>query len=364
MRISAIDYSIEFNMSEDKSRNMILIVDDSQKNIDMLTHALKNDYEFISATDGVQALEYTKQYMPDLILLDVMMPDMDGYEVCTKLKADEKTMNIPVIFITGMGDTWSKARGFKVGAVDYIIKPFDLVEVRARVNTHISLKIAREELENQNLNLESKIIERTNELFETRLEIVYRLGRAAEYRDNETGMHIKRMSHYCVLMGLAAGMSEEECRVLLHATPMHDVGKIGIPDRVLLKPGELSRAEREIMKTHTIIGGEILSGHDSRELQMAQAIAMTHHEKWDGTGYPRGLKKEEIPLEGRIAGLCDVFDALISERKYKKAWPIEKAVDEIIKGKGTQFDPELVSLFVPKLDDILFIRKKYSEPDE
>ena len=348
-------------MNEDTSRSSILIVDDINSNIELISYILKDEYILETATNGLMALECVKENMPDLILLDVIMPGINGYQVCERLKDDERTKNIPVIFITSMDEIEDKTQGFELGAVDYITKPFDIAEVKARIQTHLALKDSREALQNQNQILEEKVKERTSQLYDTQLQIIYSLGRASEYRDNETGMHIKRISNYSYKLGCAAGMSKEESELLLHTSTMHDVGKIGIPDSILLKPGKLGPHEMEIMKTHTIIGGEMLSGHDSKQLQMAQLIAITHHEKWDGSGYPRGLKGEEIPLVGRIVGLCDVFDALISERPYKKAWPVEDAVLEIERGSGNHFDPHLVKLFKQIFNEILMIKERFSD---
>ncbi|MCU0821898.1 MAG: two-component system response regulator [Spirochaetes bacterium] len=349
-------------MNVDISKSTILIVDDIKSNIDLLMSLLKNEYIFSYATSGMGAIESLKSRPADLILLDIMMPEMDGYKICKMLKSDENTIDIPVIFITALSESEDKTLGFRLGAVDYITKPFDIEEVKARIETHLNLKKAREELQNQRAILEMKVRERTKELYDTRLEIVYRLGRAAEYRDNDTGMHIKRMSMYCVRLGRAIGLSDEECDLILHASPMHDVGKIGIPDSILLKPGPLTKVEWERMKAHTTIGGEILSGHDSPQLKMAESIALTHHEKWDGTGYPKGLKGENIPLEGRISCICDVFDALVSVRPYKKSWPVNDAVEEIKKGGGTQFEPMLVDKFVNIIDEFVDIKNKFPDP--
>lgn len=349
------------NTNVDISKSNILIVDDIKSNIDLLISLLKNEYVFNYATSGMGALEFVKSKPVDLILLDIMMPEMDGYKVCRTLKADDNTKDIPVIFITALSESEDKTLGFKLGAVDYITKPFDIEEVKARIQTHLNLKKVREELLNQRAILEHKVKERTKELYDTRLEIVYRLGRAAEYRDNDTGMHIKRMSLYCVMLGRAAGLNDEECDILLHASPMHDVGKIGIPDSILLKPGALDKVESEIMKTHTTIGGKILSGHDSIQLRMAETIALTHHERWDGLGYPNKLKNEDIPLDGRIAGLCDVFDALTSWRPYKEAWPVDAAVEEIKKGTGTQFDPFVVEKFLTIIDNLVSIKNEFPD---
>ncbi len=324
----------------------VLLVDDTKTNIDVLIQALRNDYKLGVALNGLKAIEYARTHKPDLILLDILMPGIDGYEVCEKLKADEATSQIPIIFITAMDSPDHKTRGFEIGAVDYITKPFDATEVKARVKTHLSLKIAQEALKNQNIILEEKVRERTRELEETQIEILNRLTMAAEYRDKKTGNHIRRVSEYCRLLGEAAGLSPEEYNVIALASTMHDIGKIGISDIILLKAGPLSQDERDIMETHTNIGADILSGSSRKLLKAAEVIAMTHHEKWDGTGYPLGLKGKEIPLSGRIVAICDVFDALISERPYKKPWGMEEAVKNIISEKGGHFDPELVELFV------------------
>ena len=342
----------------------VLIVDDTKINITILLDALKSDYKLSIAVNGVKALEYLENNLPDLILLDIMMPEMDGYEVCARIKRDPRTRDIPVIFITAMHEIRSKSKGFELGAVDYITKPFEIPEVRARVKTHLALKHAGELLKESNRTLEEKVRERTRELRHTQLEIVTRLGRAAEYRDNETGAHIKRMSRYCELLGKAAGLSDDESEMILHASPMHDIGKIGIPDRVLLKPARLNGEEWKIMKTHTVMGSEILSGNSSKLLGMARTIAVSHHEKWDGSGYPNGLAGEAIPLEGRLCALCDVFDALTSKRPYKEAWSVEQALEEIKNNAGSHFDSRLVDCFLGILPGILVIRSQFPDTDE
>lgn len=334
----------------------ILLVDDTKTNINVLVRALRDDYRLGVALDGYKAVEYAKANHPDLILLDIMMPGIDGFETCRRLKSDLNTRDIPIIFITAMDGTLHKTRGFEIGAVDYIIKPFDIREVKARVKTHLSLKIAQEALRNQNEILEEKVLERTRELEDMQIEVLDRLEMAAEYRDEKTGKHIKRMSEYCRILGKACGLSPKEYNLLAMASTMHDVGKIGISDQILLKPEKLTSDELETMKTHTIIGSKILAGSEHVLLQAAEIIALTHHEKWDGTGYPNQLKGEQIPLFGRISRICDVFDALISERPYKQAWSIHNAMKEIKKGRGTDFDPQLVDLFLnlqPELEKIV-----------
>ena len=232
----------------------------------------------------------------------------------------------------------------------------------ARIHNIIEVRLLHKALRQQNSALEARVRVRTQELHETRLEIVRRLGRVVEYRDNETGLHVIRMSHYAALLGRAHGMPSAECDMLLHACPMHDIGKIGIPDRILLKPSRLSPEEWGIMQSHTTIGAELLAGHDSGLMQMAYHTALTHHEKWDGSGYPHGLAGKAIPLVGRITAICDVFDALTSERPYKAAWAIEDAVAELQELRGTHFDPELVDQFCGILPDIMVIYEQYAEP--
>jgi len=330
----------------------VLLVDDTKTNIDILVQALRAQYKLGVALNGRKAVEYARTHKPDLILLDIMMPEMDGLEACAALQNMEETRSIPIIFITSMGDSEHKSRGFDNGAVDYVTKPFDVSEVKARIKTHLSLKIIRERLEQQNLRLEERVRERTQEIVRTQAEIVNRLGLAAEYRDEGTGNHIKRMSEFCRVLGRALGMSSMELDMLAQASTMHDVGKIGISDKILLKPGKLTDEEFAIMKTHTTIGGNLLSGGDSELLSMARIIAETHHERYDGDGYPGGLAGRDIPLSGRIACVADVFDALISSRPYKPAWPWSKALAEIEQGAGTHFDPHLVELFLNEQDQL------------
>ncbi|MCS0588690.1 two-component system response regulator [Massilia norwichensis] len=321
---------------------LILAVDDEASNLQLLRQILQDHYRLRFAKDGPRALELVREEAPDLILLDVMMPGMSGYEVCAALKADPRTAEIPVIFVTALTDTDDEVEGFEAGAVDYITKPVSPPIVRARVRTHLSLV-------------------RMEALRESRLEIVQRLGLAAEYKDNETGLHVIRMSHFSRILGLAAGMTELDADDLLHAAPMHDVGKIGIPDRILQKPGPLDPDEWKIMQSHATIGAEIIGEHPNGMLALARNIALTHHEKWDGSGYPKGLKGEEIPLEGRITAIADVFDALTSVRPYKKAWTEEEALDFLVQQKGKHFDPALVDLFIGQMPAIRAIRQRWAE---
>lgn len=340
-----------------EEKQVILIVDDVPANIHVLSEILRPTYQVKVVTSGMMALKIAMQSNPpDLILLDVMMPGMDGYEVCRQLKAHAATRNIPIIFITAMDEVKDETTGFALGAVDYITKPVNPSIVQARVKTHLALV-------DQNRVLEKKVKARTAEIKDTRLQIINCLGTAAEYRDEETGMHIFRMSQYSRLIALAAGFSQEEADLLLQAAPMHDVGKIGIPDKILLKPGKLDPEEWQVMKTHTTIGAKIIGEHSSKLLKLAHEIALSHHEKWNGTGYPQGLVGEEIFLAGRVVMLADVFDALTSERPYKKAWSEEEAVAEINQGSGTHFDPQLVQAFMKVLPQILEIKNNNSFPE-
>lgn len=321
---------------------VILLVDDEPTNLRVLRTVLNDLYRLLFAKNGQEALQLAAEHQPDLVLLDVMMPGMTGFEVCTALKADPHTQHIPVIFVTALRDEIDETQGFAVGAVDYITKPISPAVVRARVKTHLSLVQAEE-------------------LKKTRLQVIQRLGRAAEYRDNETGLHILRMSHFSQVIALAYGLSPKRAEDLLHAAPMHDIGKIGIRDDILLKPGKLTEDEFREMQRHPLIGAEILGDADSHLLQLAQQVALYHHEKWDGTGYPHGLKGEAIPLEARIVALCDVFDALTSTRPYKSAWSIEDTMAHLHAQKGRHFDPQLVDLLEQELPKILEIRARWAE---
>jgi len=336
-------------------KQLILIVDDTKDNIDVLANILRSDYEIKVALNGHKALDIARgQVKPDMILLDIMMPGIDGYEVCKQLKSDPATSNIPVIFITAKHEVADEEHGFELGAVDYITKPLSPSIVKARVSTHL-------ELYDQNRSLVIQINERTEELNQTRLKIIQRLGRAAEYRDNETGLHVIRMGFYSKFIAMAYGGNDTWVDMIFNASPMHDVGKIGIPDQVLLKPAKLSDDEWQLMKNHPEMGAEIIGDDENALLVMSRSIALTHHEKWDGSGYPNGLKEKDIPLEGRIVAIADVFDALTSERPYKKAWSEEGAVQLIRENSGTHFDPQLVVLFEKVLPDILKIKKQYMD---
>lgn len=340
-------------------RDSILVVDDIPNNIEVLSGILRNDYRVRAATNGARALAIaTGDSPPDLILLDIMMPELDGLEVCRRLKADLRTRHIPVIFVTAMSEIDDEAQGFAVGCVDYVTKPVSPAIVLARVKAQLALA-------NQSRELERLVRQRTIELERTRLAVIRCLGRAAEFKDDNTGLHVVRMSYYSRLLGLAVGMSEAAADLLMQAAPMHDVGKIGIPDHILRKPGKLDADEWETMKLHVEFGGLILgdadAGADSELLQMARSIALTHHEKWDGSGYPNGLAGENIPLVGRITALADVFDALTSVRPYKRAWSLDETMAYVRRERGRHFDPLLVDKLEEVLPQFERIRLEYAD---
>jgi putative two-component system response regulator len=333
---------------------VVLVVDDAPESIDVLRGVLGSDYQLKAAINGPTALEVADSTRPDLILLDVMMPGMDGYEVCRRLKSNAATAQIPVIFVTTLSDAPSEERGLSLGAVDYVSKPYVASLVRSRVSTHVALH-------RHQRSLETLVDQRTAELMATRLEVIHRLGRAAEYRDNETGMHVLRMSHISRLVALAAGLSEAQAELLLQASPMHDVGKIGVPDSILLKPGKLDASEWEIMKRHTVFGAEILGDHPSDLMVAAKQVALHHHERWDGAGYPGGLAGEAIPEIARIVAIADVFDALLSVRPYKQAWSIEDTTQKIASERGHHFDPRVVDALFRVLPQCLTVRETYKD---
>ncbi len=339
-------------MKNANNKSLVLVVDDSPENIDVMTQILKCDYQVKFAKNGKVAIEMTKLFKPDLILLDIIMQGMNGYEVCEYFKSNPKTKDIPIIFVTSKDDAFDEAKGFELGAVDYITKPVSEVVVKARVKTHI-------ELHNQQAALSEQVMIQNQEVLETRLEIIKCLSAAAEYRDEDTGNHVFRMSHYCYEIAKSYGYSERDALILLNASPMHDVGKIGIPDHILLKPGKLNDEEWAMMQKHTIIGEKILGEHKSSLMSTARTIAIQHHERWDGSGYPKGLRETEININARIAAVADVFDALTSERPYKRAWSIEKSVEEIKCNSGAHFDPEIVNVFINTLPKILEIKEEY-----
>jgi putative two-component system response regulator len=334
----------------------ILVVDDEPANLNLLRQILKGEHALSFAKSGADALATVARQPPDLILLDVMMPSMDGYEVCRRLKADPRYCDIPLIFCTAKADESDESAGFELGAVDYIAKPVRAAVVKARVRTHLALSRQKEEL--------TKTAERLHdELVQSRLQTLQMLGRAAEFKDDQTGLHVIRMSHYSQALAKATGWPDEATELLLNAAPMHDVGKIGIPDAILRKPGRLDDDEMAVMRTHAEIGATIIGSQkpSSRLFDLAASIALSHHEKWNGTGYPNGLSGAEIPIEGRVVAIADVFDALTTRRPYKEPWPVDKALDLLRAERGAHFDPELVTAFLDILPEILAIRENWLE---
>ncbi len=360
-------------------KQTILVVDDNAQNIDVLVGILGSDYRIKAAINGERALRIaTGNDPPDLILLDVMMPEMNGYEVCQQLKSRADTKQIPVIFVTAKDEIEDESRGFAAGCADYITKPISPPLVKARVETHLAMH-------NQNRVLEEKVRQRTKELVYTRDVTILGLAVLAEYRDNETGAHIMRTKHYVRALArhLASKpkfreyLDEEMIELLFKSTPLHDIGKVGVPDSILLKPGPLNKEEFEEMKRHTIYGRDALmraekalgaNGGGSTFLQVGKEIAHSHHEKWDGSGYPDGLKGEEIPLPGRLVAMADVYDALISRRVYKPPYPHPKAVEIITEGDGRvepdHFDPDILEAFKALHDEFHQIALKYADHEE
>jgi putative two-component system response regulator len=338
----------------------ILVVDDEKFYIDVIVDMLGNDYKIAVAMQPVQALERAViEPQPDLILLDVLMPEMDGYEVCRRLKADPRTQDIPVIFLTIKSEVSDELRGFKVGAVDYISKPMSPPIVKARVENHLSLSRAKQLLNYQNRDLKDEVLQRREELSRMKDAAITCMASLAETRDPETGKHIQRTQEY--VLALAEHLKEHPrfcdylnpytIHLLYKTAPLHDIGKVGVPDNILFKPGPLSAGEWELLRKHTGYGYQALRRAEqemggSDFLKMAGEIAHSHHERWNGTGYPLQLAGDAIPISGRLMAIADVYDALISRRPYKEPFPHEKAVKMIRDGSGSQFDPDMVKAFL------------------
>ncbi|MBF0256601.1 MAG: response regulator [Gammaproteobacteria bacterium] len=326
----------------DNANCRILLIDDDRANLLLLERMLNSGgyRNHHSTTDPREALVLLRQNF-DLLILDLTMPHMDGFEVMAAIARTPLRLPPQILVLTAVADHSYRIRALENGARDYLTKPFERFELLARVRNLVESHLYQKALLEEKFSLEQRVEERTRELVDTRLQVVRQLGRAAEFRDNETGMHIIRMSQMAAAIGQASGLSEDACNMLLHASPMHDIGKIGIPDHILLKPGKLDPEEWRIMQTHTTIGADILATGDSELMRAAREIALCHHERWDGEGYPQGLKGEDIPLLSRVTAIADVYDALTSDRPYKKAWSVEKAVELIQQGAGSQFDPQL-----------------------
>lgn len=340
----------------------VLVVDDTPTNIIILEKILtRQGYSVLKAASGADALKIAAEGIPDLILLDIMMPEINGFEVCRRLASAESTKSIPVIFLTAAQDAALLKEGFEAGGADYLTKPFQVEELLARVRVQIENRRLRHNLEREVAIRTRQLSEALNRIEIAHLEILNRLSQAAEFRDNETANHLKRMGHYSVIIGKTAGLDNDRLGMLSAASAMHDLGKIGIPDSILLKPGKLTPEEFAVMKKHPAIGAELLKDIDSPLMEMATTIALTHHEKFDGSGYPAGLSGQNIPLEGRIVALADVFDALTSARPYKRAWSVTEAMEYIEGGAGKHFDPALVECMKSALGEIVKIQQQFKD---
>jgi len=356
----------------------ILVVDDTPDNIDLLCDILGESYRTKVATSGERALKIANgDAKPDLILLDIMMPGMSGYEVCMALKANDATRDIPVIFVTAMSEVTDEQKGLELGAVDYLTKPVSAPIVLARIKTHLSLKRVHDFLKDQNQFLESEVVRRTREIAALQDVTIHAMASLAETRDNETGNHIRRTSHYVKELAehlrehprFGYFLSETNIELLFKSAPLHDIGKVGIPDRILLKPGRFEPHEFEIMKTHTTLGRDAIAaaekemGYTVDFLKFAKEIAYSHQEKWDGSGYPEGLAGDAIPISARLMAVADVYDALISRRVYKDGMPHAAAVQIIVEGKGQHFDPDVVDAFIAIQDRFVDIARRYADSD-
>ncbi len=349
----------------------ILVVDDTEANIEIISATLGDEHHaIVPAFDGETALELVESNPPDLILLDIMMPKMDGYEVCRRLKANEATRNIPIIFVSALSDAENESKGLELGAVDYISKPFKPSIVKTRVHNHLELKRYRD-------HLEELVRERTRELALTQEVTIESMAALAEYRDPETGGHIRRTQNYVRALAehlkdhprFKQFLDDAAIDLFYKSAPLHDIGKVGVSDNILLKPGKLTGEEFEEIKKHPIYGRDAIQCAEKRLgsnsfLRLAWEIAYSHHEKWDGSGYPQGLKKEEIPISGRLMALADVYDALISKRVYKPPFPHKKAVAIIVEGKGQHFDPEIVDVFLELEEQFRQIALKHADYEE
>ena len=355
-----------------ENKSKVLVVDDEDRLLRLMEALLiPMGYEVILAHDGEEALRKVREIPPDVILLDIMMPKMDGFEVAMKLKEDHETTIIPIVMVTALTEVGDRVRALEAGADDFLSKPVDKTELKARVRSLVKVKAYNDHMRNYQKELEAEVAKRTEQLREAfervkmaTLDTIRRLSRAAEFKDEDTGAHILRMSNYAAAVARKMGLDEKTVESILYAAPMHDIGKIGTPDRILLKPGKLDPDEWEIMKKHAANGGGILEGSNAGFISLGEVIALSHHEKWDGTGYPQGLSGTKIPLAGRIAAIADVFDALTSKRPYKEPFSLEKSYAIIREGRGSHFDPDVVDAFFAVEEEILSIKEKYKDEQE
>ena len=362
-----------------QAKPTILVVDDTPDNIDLLCAVLEHDYRTKIAVNGERALKIARgEAKPDLILLDIMMPGMSGYDVCKELKADPATRDIPIIFVTAMSEVADEQLGLSLGAVDYITKPVSAPIVLARIKTQLSMKRVQDFLRDQNQFLITEVELRTREIVALQDVTIHTMASLAETRDSETGNHIRRTAHYVKTLAeklrthprFAAFLTDETIEMLFKSAPLHDIGKVGIPDRILLRPGRFEPYEMEIMKTHTTLGRDAIMaaerelGVEVGFLKYAKEIAYGHQEKWDGSGYPQGLAGDAIPISARLMAVADVYDALISRRVYKEGMSHEQAVAIITAGRGQHFDPDMVDAFLALQDEFIAIARRYADSDQ
>lgn len=358
---------IYHTMFEEVSK--VLVVDDEPINLEIVSAVFTEvpDIIIFTAEDGLQALEVLKENLPDLIVLDIRMPKMTGIELLEYLKSDPATYSIPIIVLSG--DEQERKRALSLGASDFVPKPFDAEELKLRVVNNLKIKKYNDIIKDTNEFLQKEVMRKTKELREAlqlakevEYEMLLKFGMISEFRDEETGAHIRRISFYARLFASLTGLSEEEQNLLLYASPLHDVGKIGIPDNILKKPGPLTPEEFEIIKLHTTIGAKILSSDQRfKTLAAGKVIAEQHHEKWDGSGYPYGFKGEDIHLYARIVAICDVFDAMTSDRVYRPAFTVEQTINIMKNGRGGHFEPKLFDIFINNLPKFLEIRDKFKD---
>ncbi|MDO8578139.1 MAG: two-component system response regulator [Dehalococcoidales bacterium] len=355
-----------------KDKPVILVVDDQTQNVELLeAYLAPQGYKIVKAASGEEALGKLSDNQIDLILLDVMMPGMDGFEVARRVRQDNIHRLLPMILVTALRETEDRVKGIEAGCDDFLSKPVDKTELLARVQSLLKVKAYNDLMSNYRTELESEVTRRTEELRQAvegiktaSLDTIYRLSMDSEYKDEDTGAHIKRMSRYSAAVARRIGLDENTIKTLLYAAPMHDVGKMGIPDHILVKPAKFDPVEWEIMKLHTVIGARILKGSDAEFIKLGEVIAQSHHEKWDGSGYPGGLKGKEIPNAGRITAIADVFDALTSKRPDKEPFSIDKSLAIIKDGRGSHFDPDVVDAFFAIQDEILAIKKQYADDNQ
>jgi len=362
----------------ENQRPMILVVDDTPENLSIMGELLNDDYKVKIANSGRKALTIARTHpQPDIILLDINMPEMDGYEVCRQLKETPQTAEIPIIFLTARTDIEDEKRGFQLGAVDYITKPISPPILMARIKTHLHLKSVADFIRDKNIFLEKEVSRRTREVYAIQDIAILALASLAETRDNETGNHLRRTQIYIRMLAEALKdnphfknyLTDDNITILFKSAPLHDIGKVGIPDNILLKPARLTPDEFNIMKRHTIIGRDAIEHAESslgthmEFLKTAKEIALYHHEKWDGTGYPEGLSGENIPISARLMAVADVYDALISRRVYHDPTPHEDVIKILTEGRGTHFDPEILDVFLRIQQDFKKVAEQYTDPD-